>query len=101
MESNGLRVKIQISQETADLLYAAGKADWIVPRDDRVNAKGKGELKTYWLEIVQHDGASVTSGKSSDDDNESVAEMEFQAQNPVEEEPKEVVFSDKALRLID
>jgi hypothetical protein len=49
MESTGIRKKIQVSQETADLLYAAGKGKWIVPREDIVVAKGKGELKTFWL----------------------------------------------------
>jgi class 3 adenylate cyclase len=49
MESTGLKNKIQISQETADLLCAAGKRDWIAPRGDRVFAKGKGELSTFWL----------------------------------------------------
>ena len=51
MESTGIRDKIQISQETADLLIAAGKKAWIRPRQDIVTAKGKGEMRTYWLEV--------------------------------------------------
>jgi class 3 adenylate cyclase len=34
MEHTGLRDKIQVSQETADLLIAAGKTGWVVQRDD-------------------------------------------------------------------
>jgi class 3 adenylate cyclase len=34
MESNGLRDKIQISQETADLLNIAGKTNWLSRRQD-------------------------------------------------------------------
>jgi Adenylate and Guanylate cyclase catalytic domain len=51
MESTGLRDKIQISQETADLLIAAGKSSWITPREETVVAKGKGEMCTFWLTI--------------------------------------------------
>ena len=50
MESMGCIGKIQVSQETADLLKAAGKEHWLKPRDEVVFAKGKGELKTYWLD---------------------------------------------------
>jgi Adenylate and Guanylate cyclase catalytic domain len=49
MESTGTKDKIQISQDTANLLKAAGKESWISPRDEKVLAKGKGELQTYWL----------------------------------------------------
>jgi class 3 adenylate cyclase len=34
METNGLREKIHISQDTADLLITAGKTDWITQRED-------------------------------------------------------------------
>lgn len=34
MEHNGLRDKIQLSQETADLLVAAGKTNWLKQRED-------------------------------------------------------------------
>ena len=47
MESYGLQGRIQISQETADLLTAAGKGSWIMPREDKDIAKGKGVMQTY------------------------------------------------------
>ena len=40
MEHNGVRDKIQLSQETADLLIEAGKSNWLERREDLVNAKG-------------------------------------------------------------
>jgi hypothetical protein len=44
---------IHISQATAEELDKAGKAHWIVPREDVVYAKGKGKLNTYWLQPAQ------------------------------------------------
>ena len=32
--------RIQISQETADLLLEVGKSKWVYPREDKVTAKG-------------------------------------------------------------
>ena len=49
MESTGVKGKIQVSQATADELVVKGKEDWIVPRQDRVVAKGKGEMQTYFV----------------------------------------------------
>ena len=51
MESTGMRDKIQISQDTADLLVASGKKSWITLREDDVNASGKGDMKTYWVDL--------------------------------------------------
>jgi 3'5'-cyclic nucleotide phosphodiesterase len=49
MESTGKAGMIQVSSSTADLLIAAGKSHWLKEREDKVNAKGKGELTTFWL----------------------------------------------------
>ena len=67
MESTGAPSKIQLSKETADLLLAAGKSNWIRERAEKVRAKGKGELQTYWLEVRHETAASVTSGSSNSD----------------------------------
>lgn len=40
METTGIRNKIQISQETADLLAEANKSHWFQSREDIVVAKG-------------------------------------------------------------
>lgn len=60
MESNGERGKIHVSQETADLIVAAGKTSWITKRPDKITAKGKGELQTYWV----NPGVAYTASSS-------------------------------------
>jgi class 3 adenylate cyclase len=52
IESTGERAKIHLSQETADLIIEAGKAHWVKARENKVSAKGKGQLQTYWLEVL-------------------------------------------------
>jgi class 3 adenylate cyclase len=59
MESTGVKDKIQISQETADLLIAAGKVHWLTQREDKVVAKGKGEVETYWVCIEQQGSQTI------------------------------------------
>jgi class 3 adenylate cyclase len=49
MESLGSTGQIHVSQQTADELLAKGKSSWVTPRADKVTAKGKGELQTYWV----------------------------------------------------
>ena len=49
MESTGEKNRIQASQATANLLIEAGKGSWIIPRGEKVTAKGKGEMQTYWI----------------------------------------------------
>ncbi|CAB9500970.1 Receptor-type guanylate cyclase gcy [Seminavis robusta] len=49
MESTGTREKIQISQETAELVRKSGRGHWIKERENAVEAKGKGCLSTFWL----------------------------------------------------
>jgi class 3 adenylate cyclase len=63
MESNGLRDRIQVSQETADLLIVGGKPHWVSPREDKIKAKGKGELQTYWLDLSKNKQSSETCGE--------------------------------------
>jgi Adenylate and Guanylate cyclase catalytic domain len=73
MESTGLRNRIQVSQETADYLVAAGKAHWITPRAEMVVAKGKGELKTYWVSI----GRRATGLPRENEDSGRTADAEL------------------------
>jgi class 3 adenylate cyclase len=51
MESTCKPGKIQISEETAGYLCRVGLDSWLQPRMDIVHVKGKGFVKTYWLEI--------------------------------------------------
>ena len=62
-----MKNRIQLSQATADLLSAAGK-DWTVPREEKVIAKGKGEMQTFWLEIPSRSDANSIENTSRYDD---------------------------------
>jgi class 3 adenylate cyclase len=53
MESNGKPGKIHVSEGTADELGVRGKGHWVAPREDKIVAKGKGELQTYWASVQQ------------------------------------------------
>ena len=61
MESTGQASRIQVSESTAKELQAKGKEHWLVPREDVIVAKGKGELRTYWLNITNGAESSSTS----------------------------------------
>ena len=50
MESTGIPGKIQATQATVDYLISAGKTRWVRSREESVQAKGKGKMKTYWIE---------------------------------------------------
>lgn len=65
MESNGQGGRIQVSQTTADLLTAAGKSAWLTPREDKILAKGKGLMSTFWL-TVKAEGSAVSTTDSMD-----------------------------------
>lgn len=67
MESNGIPGKIQISQATADALSLYGKSHWFTPRPDRIQAKGKGELQTYFVTMGGGTGSATTRDVTSND----------------------------------
>ena len=46
-----------MSQSTAKLLIKAGKDRWVSPREDPVIAKGKGVMKTFWVDIRGNNGS--------------------------------------------
>jgi class 3 adenylate cyclase len=74
MESNGLREKIQVSEDTANLLIEAGKKRWLTARDELVAAKGKGDMQTYWVAINASDGKSVVTSTEYVSEYESTAD---------------------------
>lgn len=66
MESNGIPNMVQISQETADLLVVGNKKHWFEPRTEKIQAKGKGALTTYFLKMNHGiDRKSSTMSSSS------------------------------------
>lgn len=84
MESTGIRGKIQLSQNTAELLSSAGKSNWVYPREEAVTAKGKGTMNTYWLHTQK--SKSVTA------DVNTIGRVCFSG--------KSIQQSDKVVRLI-
>mmetsp|Transcript_2536 Transcript_2536/g.6381 ORF Transcript_2536/g.6381 Transcript_2536/m.6381 type:complete len:1225 (+) Transcript_2536:138-3812(+) len=102
MESTGIREHIQISQDTADLLVAAGKNSWIRPREDVVVAKGKGEMQTYFVQVGKSKGSERTgTATASMGDEADVSEVSEVSEEPLEEEVMKPTASAKIARLID
>ena len=62
MESTGKRGRIQISQATADLVVEGDREYWLTARKDQVKAKGKGILKTYFVDPTKKRNSSFDSG---------------------------------------
>uniref|UniRef100_A0A7S3DMI4 Guanylate cyclase domain-containing protein n=1 Tax=Entomoneis paludosa TaxID=265537 RepID=A0A7S3DMI4_9STRA len=98
MESTGMRDRIHISQETADLIIAASKSHWVVPREDVVVAKGKGEMRTFWL-LPRDDVAPST--KASSETNDELPQSESVEPDPMPQVVTSQVKSDKIQRMID
>ena len=79
MESTGQPGRIQLSQDTRDLIVAAGKEKWVREREDQVIAKGLGAVKTYWFSmhaesaVSTETGLSVGSGSSTGSTEEAMA----------------------------
>ena len=103
MESTGATNKIQISESTAEYLTRSGKQHWIMPREDAVKAKGKGILKTYWLNPTGGSGGGGSAAGS--DNNVTSADESFDSSSPFSAAPKKkidaVSESKKNERLVD
>jgi class 3 adenylate cyclase len=65
METNGLTGKIHVSEETANGLIAKGKPHWLEPRSDKIQVKGKGELKTFWVSTRTNGSSGPRSSAAS------------------------------------
>jgi hypothetical protein len=77
MESNGVANRIQISQDTATLLITAGKEKWIVPREQKITAKGKGELTTYFINMSDSNGDDKSFGSLSNHDEQTLMDVDI------------------------
>lgn len=53
------------TDDTAKLLFAAGKERWLKEREEPVHAKGKGVLRTFWLRVEDGSIASSSNIRSS------------------------------------
>lgn len=77
IESTGKRNRIQVSQETANLLKKAGKDHLLEERKTMVKAKGKGRLQTFWLLTIDEErirGQNKTRRSSRPDFTKSISE---------------------------
>lgn len=81
---------IHVSESTAKLLLAAGKDKWVTQREDRIQAKGKGFLTTYWVNPM-----SSSTGSAAD----STRTPTFQDRQNDDEDA--MMLDSKSLRLID
>lgn len=52
MESTGTRGRIQASSDTRDLLEAVGKGNWLKARAGKTTVRGKGEMQTYFVDLI-------------------------------------------------
>jgi len=64
IETTGKRNRIHLSEQTASLIIAAGKKNWVIEREDEVEAKGKGLMKTYWLLTLRGDQGGNAQSES-------------------------------------
>jgi class 3 adenylate cyclase len=72
MERNGEPGRIRISEQTAHELATKGKSSWVTHRQDKIVAKGKGELQTYWASLhAVAESMDSTVKYSSDGPNEA------------------------------
>jgi hypothetical protein len=105
MESNGRKGCIQLSQDAADKVTAAGKGHWLVPREDKIFAKGKGELQTYWLNIGKSGGGA---SNADSDEAKSGEKSLIGLENLYDRDEEDLVVSieakkcaEKTQRLVD
>ncbi|CAJ1949209.1 unnamed protein product [Cylindrotheca closterium] len=70
MESTGRKNRIQVSQATANHLNAAGLESWLYPRGDLVYAKGKGDVRTFWLDRPSTSARSVVDSSTGDSNSD-------------------------------
>jgi hypothetical protein len=76
IESSGVAGKIHLSKECASEVIAAGQAHWVQQREDLVEAKGKGELQTYWL--VKASGPVSEAALSSESNDTDMNSSSFE-----------------------
>jgi hypothetical protein len=100
MESNGRPGQIHVSEETADLLRKAGKSHWVTPREDKIVAKGKGELSTFWVNVRTSGTNSTTDSYLSSDVDLMKADKELSAV-PTPEEDCLSLVGDRTRRLVE
>jgi hypothetical protein len=88
--------KIQVSMETAKLLELEGKGNCLVPRENKVFVKGKGEMETFWLSMTYFQSYSRARTKTNSTSSSVSEEVESTRTN----EQVQVISSGKMSRLV-
>jgi Adenylate and Guanylate cyclase catalytic domain len=73
MESTSLPGRIQLSEDSAELIRRAGKGIWLQKREDLIDIKGKGRLSTYWLNHSEARSVSAESVRETGQANQEIA----------------------------
>ena len=80
LETSSYPGRIHTSKETADLIRDGGRCGWLVPRMDKVEVKGKGDLgETFWVHVAGERVGSVTSIADIEDIATPVARQSHEA----------------------
>ena len=103
IESSGEKGRIHVSEQCADYLSQARKDHWLRPREDKVFAKGKGQLTTFWLEIKSGSSASPSVDHSCSEGGTTTRMLDNDDFGPSGEEVTQSGpgLSDKLIRLVD
>ena len=96
IESTSKPGRIQISKETGELVIEAGKGHWIEKREEKVEAKGKGSLETYWLK----ENYNRQPGSNGNDSSESGISSQSGHETAHQVTPEAQHFSEKTNRLV-
>lgn len=96
IETTGKANRVHVSQETYELLHEAGKGHWLQARVEKVEAKGKGQLKTYWLDLKNTAEGKEESVNTSECDQELPNDVGSDDQASAEV----VVLDEKTSRLV-
>lgn len=87
MESNGTPGRIQCSEETAAELLRHGKGAWLSQREDKIFAKGKGELTTYWVTPRSIKSSAVSATGTTSEESASEETSALRGKGVVEQDP--------------
>ena len=63
------QIKSKNQVQTADLLIASGRINWVTKRQGRVEAKGKCTIQTYWINTKLITTTTMTPSLSSGNNN--------------------------------
>jgi hypothetical protein len=83
------------------LVYIIVSSNWIRQREDKINAKGKGELITFWLEMKSNSSGCQSSHSSESGRGSSHLSEESNAGQTVIPQMALKLYADKTERLID